>query len=102
MEATHRGLADTHSKYEDNSQWELNPGVYEQILAQPELAGRCPACDLLADEHRTKVPGAFYSRYRNPTALGIDGFAQLGNHRRAGRPHCCMPTCHLTMSAEAA
>ena len=68
--------ADALSKYEDNSQWGLNPRVYEQILAQPELAGRRPACDLFADERTTKVPGAFYSRYWNPTALGIDGFAR--------------------------
>lgn len=52
-------LADTHSKYEDNAQWELNPWVHELILAQPELGERRPVCDLFTDEPTTKAPGGF-------------------------------------------
>lgn len=69
----------------DASQWGLNQRIYDRLLVQPELGGRRPAYGMFTDEYTTKVPGAFYSRYWNPTALGIDGFARSWApfHRRA-------------------
>lgn len=54
--------ADALSKYEDNARLELNPWVYELILAPLELNWRRPAYDLFADEHTSKVPRGFYLR----------------------------------------
>lgn len=63
--------ADALSKYEDASQYQA---IYDKLLAQPEFEGRRPDVDVFADEY-TKVPGAFYARYWNPTVPGIDGLA---------------------------
>ena len=68
--------ADALSKFEDASQWLLNPRVYQDLLQRPELGGRRPALDCFADSFTTKVPGSFFSRHWCPGSCGVDAFAQ--------------------------
>jgi len=48
---------DALSKYEDVSQWLLNPRVYQELLRRPELGAE--AQHSIADSFSTKVPRAF-------------------------------------------
>nr|AAM94957.1 reverse transcriptase [Volvox carteri f. nagariensis] len=68
--------ADALSKYEDGSQWMLNPTVYAKLWEHPCVHGRSPSLDVFADAHTTKVPGSFFAANWCPGVKGVDAFAQ--------------------------
>ena len=69
-------LADAMSKVVDNSQWLLN-GVVFRTVVLPAVAEHGVALnfDLFADDHSTKVPGRFYSRFYCRGTSGVNAFA---------------------------
>jgi len=69
-------LADAMSKVVDNSQWLLN-GVVFRTVVLPAVAEHGVALnfDLFADDHSTKVPGRFYSRFYCLGTSGVNAFA---------------------------
>lgn len=70
-----QAAADAWSKKVDNSQWALNPQVFQQWVANhPLITSRGGlTIDVFADNSTCKVP-RFYSRYWCPGTLGVNAF----------------------------
>lgn len=71
--------------------------VYALLFAQPELEGCRPALNVFTEEHTTKVPEHYYSRYWNQSSE----LMHSRTARRLSQMHprcCCILTFPLTYS----